>query len=170
LISWGHVLVIFGSHDCRSMWVHGFICPKVHIHNSLEFFAAHAIRALSGLSLEGEERDILQDIRKGNRKGKQEDAVAKSASELRRFKGKSLRVLEWSEHDGLLCFRDRIYVPNDPELCHHITSQHHDTQVAGHPGWKTLELVSCNYWWPQMSRYIGQYVKTCDPCLQTKIQ
>ena len=23
-----------GSHDCRSMWVHGSICPKVHVHNS----------------------------------------------------------------------------------------------------------------------------------------
>jgi len=32
-----------------------------------EFFAAHAVRALSGLSLEGEERDILREIRKGNR-------------------------------------------------------------------------------------------------------
>jgi len=50
----------------------------------------------------------------------------------------------------------------------HSAPQH---RVAGHPGhWKTLELVSRNYWWPQMSRYIGQYVKACDPCLRTKIQ
>ena len=91
--------------------------------------------------------------------------------ELWRSKGNSVRASEWSEHDGLLCFQDRIYVPNDLELRRRITAQHHDTRVAGHPGrWKTLELVSCNYWWPQMSHYIGQYVKTCDPCLWTKIQ
>jgi hypothetical protein len=136
-----------------------------------EFFAAHTIRALSGLSLEGEECNILWDICKGNREGKQEDTVAKSAMELRKSKGKLLRASEWSEHDGLLCFWDQIYVPNDPELRRRIKSQHHDTQVAGHPGhWKTLELISRNYWWPQMSRYIDQYVKRCDPCLRTKIQ
>ena len=47
--------------------------------------------------------------------------------------------------------------------------QHHDTYVTGHPGrFKTLELVSRNYWWPQMSRYIGNYTRHCDPCLRTK--
>jgi len=120
---------------------------------------------------EGEEHNILWDIRKGNCEGKQEDAVARSAMELQRSKGTSVQASEWSQHNRLLCFRDQIYVPNDLELCCCITSQHHDTRVAGHPGhWKTLELISHNYWWPQMSRYIGQYMKTCDPCLWTKIQ
>jgi len=104
-----------------------------------EFFATHAIRALSGLSLK-EERDILQDIRKGNREGKQEDAVAKSATELRRSKETR------SEHRSgrstmATLFPDRIYVPNDPELRRRITSQHHDTRVAGHPV-SHLEMVS----------------------------
>ena len=42
-------------------------------------------------------------------------------------------------------------------------------KVAGHPRyWKILELVSRNYWWPQMSRYIRQYISTCDLCLRMK--
>jgi len=46
----------------------------------------------------------------------------------------------------------------------------HNTKIAGHAGqFKTLELVSRNYWWPNMSRYIGQYISTCDLCLQMKV-
>ena len=56
----------------------------------LEFFAAHAICALSRLSLEGEECDILWEIRNGNRTGRQENAVAKAAEELWKSKGKSI--------------------------------------------------------------------------------
>jgi hypothetical protein len=94
------------------------------------------------------------------------------AKELRKEKGRgTVRSAEWSESEGLFMFRGKIYVPNDRDLRHRIIEQHHNTHITGHVGhFKTLKLVSRNYWWPQMSRYIGIYVKHCDLCNRTKVQ
>jgi len=131
-----------------------------------EFLAVHA---LEGVELTGVEQKILSDICKGNWNGDQEEPIAKAARELWSSANEAVHFLEWSNVDGLLRFRGKIYIPQSPDLRRQIIALCYDTQIAGHPGhWKTLELVSRNYWWPQMSRYIGQYVSTCDLCLWMK--
>jgi len=80
----------------------------------------------------------------------------KAARKLWQASGKTVRSTEWSEKEGVLRFRGKIYVPQSSDLRKQVVSLCHDTKVTGYPGhWKTLELVSRNYWWPQMSRYIG---------------
>ena len=77
---------------------------------------------------------------------------------------------EWGEVDGLLTFHGCIYVPDSRDLRQHIITQYHDSRVTGHLGhMKTLELISHDYWWPQISRHVGQYTRTCETCLQNKV-
>ena len=47
------------------------------------------------------------------------------------------------EHDGFLYDSSgRMYVPDDDSLCMHIIASHHDSPIAGHPGYqKTQELI-----------------------------
>jgi len=129
----------------------------------LEFLAVYA---LEGVELTGVEQKILSDICKGNQNRDQEKPITKAAQELQHSANGTVHFSEWSNIDGLLWFRGKVYVPQNPDLHKQIIALCHDTHIAGYPGhWKTLELVSRNYWWPQMSRYIGQYVSTCNLCL-----
>ena len=80
----------------------------------------------------------------------------------------AMKSSEWLMENDLLYYRGKIYVPGS-DLRRKISALCHNSKLAGHPGrWKTLELISRNYWWPQMSRYVGKYVSTCNMCLRTK--
>ncbi|HWN07996.1 MAG TPA: reverse transcriptase domain-containing protein [Pyrinomonadaceae bacterium] len=127
-----------------------------------------AIRAMEATQFFGPEQSIIRDVRQGSKK-LDEEPVAKAVQELRKSSTRSLRSSEWSEREGLLYYRGKIYVPNTSDLRRRILSLCHDSKIAGHPGrFKTLELVSRNYWWPNMSRYVGTYTSHCDLCLRTK--
>ena len=94
--------------------------------------------------------------------------VVKVIKELVKSSTRSVKSLEWSLDKGILYHREKVYIPNSDLRCC-ISALCHDSKIAGHARrWKTLELVSRNYWWPQMSRYISRYVSTCNMCLHTK--
>jgi hypothetical protein len=125
-----------------------------------------AVRALEGLELVGQDRDLLRLIRRETKGEELEDMVKQAVKALKSTSACSIRSSEWSEVDGGLYFRGKIYVPPTADIRRKIVALHHDSHITGHPGrWKTLELVTRNYWWPHMSRYISQYTATCDLCL-----
>ena len=64
-----------------------------------------------------------------------------------------------------------MYVPKDKKLRAEVIRLHHDIPVGGHEEqWKTVELVTRNFWWPGITRKVKQYVEGCDVCQQTKIE
>jgi hypothetical protein len=116
------------------------------------------IHVLTGIRLEGDECNILRKVQRSLKDDVQEESVAKAARELQKDRGRGT-------------VKSAIYVPKDRNLRRCIVEQHHNMCITGHAGrFKTLELVSHNYWWPQMSCYIGTYVKHCDLCNRTKVQ
>jgi len=89
---------------------------------------------------------MLREIHQGNQKGDQEELIAKAARELQQTSSKTVCSAEWSEDDGVLRFRGKIYIPRNLDLQRQIVSLCHDTKIARHSGrWKMLELVSRNY-------------------------
>ena len=60
---------------------------------------------------------------------------------------------------------EKVYVPKDKELRIEIIWLHHDVPAAGHgERWKTVELVTKNYWWPGVARNVRRYIEGCDLC------
>ena len=67
--------------------------------------------------------------------------------------------------DELVCYKNRIYIPHCKDLKLTVTSQPHDANIAGHFGRdKTLELLTRNYYWPNLYEWVKTFVKTCDAC------
>src|SRR5258708_223785 len=76
---------------------------------------------------------------------------------------------EWMCTEGIVLYQGKVYILDNPQLCHNLVHVHHSATVTRHPGcWKMLELVSRNYWWPGMSRYVAKFVTGCDVCNQIK--
>ena len=84
---------------------------------------------------------------------------------MKRVRVKELRGNEWKIEKELVLKEGKIYVLKDEELRMEVIWLHHDIPAAGHGGrWKTVELVTRNYWWLGVMRDVGRYVEGCDLC------
>ena len=108
----------------------------------------------------------MRKIKKARDKDKE---VIKAVKEMKKAGVKMLRDEEWQIEEGLVLKEGRVYVPKDEELRVEIIRLHHDMPIAGHGGqWKTVELVTRNYWWPGVMKEVKRYVEGCDQCQRIK--
>lgn len=79
------------------------------------------------------------------------------------------RFQDYVFKDGLLWFKNAIFVPNKEELYRQILRSRHDAPAAGHQGRsKTVDLVARNFYWPTLQKYVHRYVDGCDTCQWSK--
>jgi len=110
--------------------------------------------------------NLLEEVRKSKVK---DDKVVKAVEEMKRAGVKMLKDEEWREVDSIMYKEGKVYVPKDDKLRTEIIRLHHDTPVGGHRGqWKTVELVTWNFWWPGVAKEVKRYVEGCDACQQNK--
>ena len=88
---------------------------------------------------------------------------------MKKARVRELRGDEWKLEEDLILKKEKVYVLKDEELRVEIIRLHHDVPAAGYRGrWKTVELVTRNYWWPGVTRDVGKYVEGCNLCQRMK--
>jgi len=82
---------------------------------------------------------------------------------------KMLQEEEWQVEGDLVLKEGKVYVLKDEELRIEIIWLHHNIPVAEHrEKWKTMKLVTRNYWWLGVMRDVGKYVEGYNICQRMK--
>ena len=110
--------------------------------------------------------DLLEKIKQSRVK---DDEVVKAVEEMKRAGVKVLRDKEWRDIDSVMYREEKVYVPKDEVLRAEIIRLHYNTPVGEHGGqWKTVELVTRNFWWPGVTMEVKQYVEGYDSYQRNK--
>ncbi|GJW65964.1 ty3-gypsy retrotransposon protein, partial [Tanacetum coccineum] len=71
----------------------------------------------------------------------------------------------------LLFYKQRMVIPDVPDLRHKLLHEAHATPVGGHGGFlKTLKRLSAQYFWPKMKQDVRNFVQQCLTCQQQKYE
>src|SRR5258705_4931037 len=90
------------------------------------------LRAMEAVTLEGEEAIFMERIQQSTQF---DDPVVKA---LKALDAGELRSNEWMHAEGVVPYRGKVYVLDNPQLCHNLVHAHHSATVARHPGcWTT---------------------------------
>jgi hypothetical protein len=71
---------------------------------------------------------------------------------------------EWNLENGLILYKGLVYIPNNENLKCKVIQQYHN-ELMGYLGeWKTIELITRDFWWPGITTFVKVYIKGCATC------
>ena len=122
--------------------------------------------SLHEVVIEGPEVNILEKIKKAR---DEDEEVVRVLEEMKKAGVKVVREEEWQLEGDLVLKESKVYMTKDEELRVEIIQLHHDVLIARHGGkWKIMELITRNYWWPEVTKDMGRYVEGYDMCQRMK--
>ena len=102
------------------------------------------LHSIQKVVIEEPEVEIVEKIKKARNKDKN---VVRIVEEMKKTNIKELQEDRWRMEGDLVLKEKKIYMPKDRKLRVKIIQLYHDMLAAGHRGqWKTVELVTRNYW------------------------
>ena len=73
--------------------------------------------------------------------------------------------------DGILKYKNKVYIPNSKNVNKSILKEMHDVLYAVHYGYKkTIEAYKNDYYWPRMKKEIAYYIARCLECQKVKFE
>ena len=107
------------------------------------------------------------------REALQEDPFFKQITSTLLIQPKSKKQLRLADRfqlvEGLLYFRDCLYIPQSKEIKLQILVEAHDIPIAAHPGYiKTYNNLRKSFWWKGLKRDVLSYVTRCLPIKESK--
>jgi len=111
------------------------------------------------------EKELMNKIRTLSAADKEIQEIRRKKPSVTTRDGKIALGL-YDENSGLLMYDGLIWIPDNNTLRLCILRDHHDAQAMGHPGRaRTLELVSRNFYWPGLRKYITDTSTTVTPAI-----
>jgi len=108
--------------------------------------------------------NILEEIKVGQKEGLE---LVDRMVLVKQGKGVDFRL----DQNGVLMFRDRVCVPDVPELKKRILDEGHQRSLSIHPGaTKMYQDLKRLFWWPGMKKAIAEFVYACLVCQKSKIE
>jgi hypothetical protein len=74
----------------------------------------------------------------------------------------------WSVKDGLLFFKDRLYLTRDCTLVQEVVNQFHSSTHEGFH--KTFQRIRANFYWPKMREDVLAFIRECEICQTHKVE
>ena len=118
------------------------------------------LHRLEKVIIKGLEVEILEKIKKAKGKDKE---VVRIVEKIKKAGVKVIQEEKQKMERELVLKERKVYVLKDEELRIEIIQLHYNVLVIGYRRkQKTVELITRNYWWPEVMREVGQYVEGCD--------